>query len=167
VPLGTVIQSDCGSILSRELAIDRSRAETLLKTVPKSVAVIVNRWDNDWFKYLDAHGIQMAAVQHYKTTTGSDAVQLEGYFHAPARCLGFGTYSAIDQSIRIVPAQALQEGTVQLYAPDGTPSLWTSRADGAVYWLTKTVGRSAFQDQTIIQIILDARGSLSIKLPTR
>ena len=55
-------QPDCVSILSRELGIDRSRAETLLVTVPKNVAVVVNRWDDDWFKYLDAHSIQMGSV---------------------------------------------------------------------------------------------------------
>jgi hypothetical protein len=160
-------QPDCVSILSRELSIDRSRAETLLVTVPKNVAVVINRWDDNWFKYLDAHSIQVASVQHYKTSTGSDAVQMEGYLHAPTRSLGFGTYSAVDQSIRIAPAQPMHEGTVQLYAPDGTPSLWTSRADGSVYWLTKTKGAPTFPDQTLLQIVVDARGALSIRLPSR
>jgi hypothetical protein len=159
--------SDCVSILSRELVIDKNRAETLLLTVPKNVAVVVNRWDDDWFKYLDSHSIQMASVQHYKTSIGADAVQLEGYLHAPARSLGFGTYSAIDQSIRIVPVQPLYEGMVQLYAPDGTPSLWTSRSDGSVYWLTKAKGTPSYPDQTLLQILVDSKGTLSLKLPLK
>lgn len=158
-------QSGCESILSRELSIDRARAQTLLHYVPKSVAVVVNRDEPRWRDALLVNGIQMLVVSSYRAPTGETAIQLDGSLSITSLNLGFGVYSATDRSIRFPPTVGLLDGPLQIEDERGGSALWTvSRASGAA-WATKDTGVPDIEDTEHVQLVRAYDGRVLLRHP--
>ncbi len=158
-------QADCGGILARELAITQSQADTLLRFVPRSVAVIVNRPDTPWQSALKAHDVQILTVSIFRTSGGSEAVSIDGALEAVEEHLGFGEYSVTDRSLRFPRSVRLPLGEVMIDDPGGAASLWRVTQSTAATWLTKDVGAPSLPHGALIQIVRTFGGRLSLRPP--
>lgn len=158
-------QPDCEMILSRELRISPQRARTLVREIPRSVAVIANRNDQRWRDTLRLSDIQLLVVSVYQGAKGERAVEVDGVLSALDVSLGFGRYSAIDRSLRFPKSFRLPEGSLQVCDYDGTPSTWTIRRDEDSAWLTKDVGTPDLDNGKVIQIIRTMDGRFLLRRP--
>ena len=74
--------------LSEQLEISSSSAETLILHVPRSVAVVVNKWDAVWETSLRSHGIQLLAVTTFRSDIGVNALDPKATWKSIKRALG-------------------------------------------------------------------------------
>lgn len=144
---------------------DIKQARTLLKFVPKSVAVVANRADKNWIEVLRGHNVQFVAVSIFKTTYGGYALETEGSLDEPSVSLGFFTYSATNRAIRVSLSCGLPIGELQIEDPYGTVGSWTVRAAPDALWITKNAGDPGFEDNTLLQIIRKRTGKLTLRIP--
>lgn len=158
-------EPDCEVILARELGVDPGRASTLVRYVPRSVAVVVNHEDEGWRRALDVNGIQMLVVSVFKARTGEMAVHLQGSLEAPAENLGFGTYSATDRSIRFPALVRLPDGAVRIDDRDGGVGIWRVTRAGEVAWITKEAGLPNIDDGAFVQLVRTLDGRISLLRP--
>lgn len=158
-------QADCVTVLARELGVPRGRAMTLVEMVPRSVAVIANKRDNGWEIALRAHDIQLLSVAVFRTTSGVEAVEVDGELEILSESLGFGLYSATDRSLRFHRAVRLPTGPVQISDPSGTTSSWTVSVVGDTTWVTKDFGLPDLEHGTHVQVIRTIEGQLSLRRP--
>lgn len=154
---------DCCTALARQLEISTQQAETLLTFVPRTVAVVANRHDRDWEVALAAHGIQMLSVSVFRTTSGTEAVEVEGRLEVVAENLGFGTYSATDRSLRFAKGTRLTAGEVQIYDLSGAPGIWVVVPSPEAIWVTKSVGAPDIPDGKHVRLIRGFDGRLSLR----
>lgn len=146
-------QPDCMSVMADRLDIDRGRAETLVRHVPRSVAVVANRKDDAWTQALRALPAQLLVLSLFRTEGGAPAVEIDGELRAVQESLGFGTYSAVDRSLRFHQLIRLPRGDVQLVDEGGAAATWkVVEANGAV-WATKVVGTPDFADGAFAQVV--------------
>lgn len=158
-------QPDCVSILSRELGVDDQRAATLLHFVPRSVAVIANKWNQDWALGLRALTIQFLAISLFRSSTGSEALEVDGSLEVVSAHLGFGTYSAVDRAL-VFPADiAVPEGEVQINDPEGGLGTWDVKRASSLVWFTKSVGLPDLVDKSQVQLVRTVSGGLSMRRP--
>jgi hypothetical protein len=158
-------QSDCVSVLCRELALSQERARTFIRHVPRRVAVIANKRDRRWRIALDAHKIQFLTVSVFRSTIGIEALEVDGTLEVLKESLGFGVYSATDRSLRFPRTVKLPVGTVQINDPGGSISSWTVVHDDRFTWVTKEVGVPDIPDRSHVQIIRAIGGRLSLRRP--
>jgi hypothetical protein len=158
-------QSDCSVALSRELHVSQDRAQTLLRYVPRTIAVVANKRESRWQIALDAHNIQMLTVSVFRSNSGVEAVELDGMLEVMEENLGFGTYSATDRSIRFPKTVKLPIGLVQINDPAGSLSLWTVVRDRDCTWITKNLGIPNIPDGSYVQIVRSYSGFLSFRRP--
>jgi hypothetical protein len=90
------------------------RAKTLLDRVPRTVAVVANKPDREWETALAAHNVQFLSVSSFRSTTGDDAIEVDGSLSVVEQSLGFGIYSATDRSIRFPIATRFPLGLMQI-----------------------------------------------------
>jgi hypothetical protein len=158
-------QSDCVTQLARELKVEKSRAMTLLSLVPYAVVVVANKRDAKWELALAAHGIQLLTVSTFRAVNGDNATEIEGYLEVLAQSLGFGSFSATDRSLRFDRSIPLPSGSIQIYDPSGTASLWTVARDERFTWVTKEVGVPDIENGASVQLRRTLGGRLSLRRP--
>lgn len=156
---------DCATILERELAISAERARTLVAHVPRSVVVIANRRDQTWETSLAAHNVQYGVVSMFRTAEGTEAIEFDGTLEVWEQNLGFGTYSAIDRSLKFPTQVALPNGDVQIADSSGAPGTWNVRRDERFAWITKERGTPSIPDGAFVQLRRTYNGAISIKIP--
>lgn len=159
-------QADCLGMLARALAITPAQAETMIKTVPRSVAVIANRHDHDWSVALRSHHIQFLSGTVYRSAAGKTAVELSGQLQVLRENLGFGIYSATYRTLRFPRTVRLPDGQIQIDDPDGGVGIWVVTRDNDYAWITKGRGTPAIDDGSYCQLILTAGGRISLRWPT-
>lgn len=146
-------QEDCSSILSDRLNISKSRAETLVRFVPRSVAIIANRRNEMWRQALRGLNAQMVVVSVFKTAAGGDAVELDGELLAVQRSLGFGIYSAVDRSVRFPASVCLPRGELEFVDEGGAAATWLVREGSGLLWATKRIGVPDLSDGAYAQVV--------------
>ena len=158
-------QPDCATILERELSIVASRARTLVEHVPRTVVVIANRRDSVWETSLAAHNIQFGVVSVFSTSEGPEAIEWDGTLTVLEENLGFGSYSAVDRSIRFPAHVAVPDGAVQIADASGSPGTWLVARDERFAWITKERGTPAILDRAFVQLRRSYDGAISLKVP--
>ncbi|MCF4166648.1 hypothetical protein L2U69_13425 [Zavarzinia compransoris] len=158
-------QPDCARILERELGIGHSQARTLVEHVPRSVVVIANRRDPVWETSLAAHSIQFGVVSLFRTNEGTEAIEWDGTLTVLEKNLGFGSYSAVDRSLRFPVQVALPDGPVQIADAGGSPGTWLVTRDERFTWITKERGTPAIMEGASVQLRLSYDGAISLKIP--
>ena len=142
-----------------------ARAEALVRFVPYTVAVIVNRFDLEWQSSLKVVETQLLTVSIFEKLDGSFALEAEGTLYIPRESLGFFVYSALDRSIRLSRKCGLAEGEVQIEDPYGGVGLWTVRAASDTLWVTKNVGDPGLPDNSMLQVLRTQTGKITLRLP--
>lgn len=145
--------------------IDRARAETILRYLPRSVAVVTNSRNPFWDNALRVLDVQHLTVSVFKDHSGRTAHEVEGSLYALKENIGFATYPPTDNSLRLAKSCGLPEGALQIEGPDGVVSTWIARESGSSIWITKERGVPQFPDGGHIQIIRTYDGRISLKLP--
>lgn len=158
-------EPDCVSILARELAIDPSQARTMLDYIPRAVAVVANRRDDRWLAALNAHNVQMLTVSVFRSSSGAEAVELDGVLVVVAKSLGFGAYFATDRSLRFPRTVELQRGDVMIDDPAGASASWTVAESGESVWITKNHGVPGYEDASFVQLVRTIDGRLVLRRP--
>jgi hypothetical protein len=160
-------QADCASILAKCLNISPSRAQTLVRHVPKEVAVIANKRNLEWQMAFRGLDVQMLVVSVYDSSQGQMAFEIEGALQRSLENIGFGEYSATDRSIKFHRGTALPIGRVQVADSDGAPSWWIIGAATEALWMTKETGSLDVDNGAFVQLIRTVEGQLVLKrLPT-
>jgi len=157
-------RNDCVSSLARDLRIEASRAQTLLKHVPRAVVVIANRWGENWRPILRSHSVQMLVVTRFQTSNGVRAVEVDGALQVTAENLGIGRYSVADRSMVFSGAMRIPRGPIQLEDESGVVGNWVAVESGLQLWVTKEWGDAAIPDGAHVRIIRAIGGKLSIRL---
>lgn len=141
-------RSECSRILARELEIDQQHAENLVAYVPRSVAVIANKYINTWDLKLQAHTIPLLTVSLYRTSDGSEAIEMNGRLDVLRENIGFAKFSTIDRSLLFPKDVRLPDGQIQMTDPSGNSGLWTVARQGSTTWVTKEQGTPDLEDQS-------------------
>jgi len=147
--------------------IDRERAATLLEFVPRSVAVVANRFDPTWALTLKGLDVQLLTVSVFKGSGGRTAHEVEGSLHVARENIGFARYSSIDKSLLLPKVCGLPLGEIQMEDPFGTASSWTVREAGSALWVTKNFGDPALPHGEYIHIVRTFDGRITMKLSGR
>lgn len=153
-------QSDCISILAREMKIGRMRAQTLLNYVPRAVVVVANKYNREWEVALGALDIQFLAVSKFKSSAGTGAIEMHGGLSVAVKHLGFGRYSSVDRSLIMQPETDLPLGSIQIGTREGAVATWIVSRDGRVTWVTKEVGTPDIPDGAYVQLVRSIEGRI-------
>lgn len=156
-------QPDCVSVLKKVTGLEADQIRTFLKTIPRSVAVVVNKRSKDWEMAFKALQVQMLTVTAYSSPTGIRAVEVDGRLTALQEHLGYGLYFATDRSLRYPQSVKLPNGEVMIDDFTGTGSLWTVRRDTSFAWVTKNTGVPDITNGTMVQTIRAFGGRISIR----
>jgi hypothetical protein len=156
-------EQTCVASLCRAFpALDSQQAESLLRFVPRYVAVVGNLYVPDWHAALRLNEIQYLTVSVYRNHLGRSAHEVDGHLTATTRSLGFARYSAIDQCLRINKGCGLPAGQIQLIDQFGNPSLWTVREQSGVLWISKDGGPTLFDHHSYVQLVRTSDGRVTL-----
>lgn len=158
-------QSDCISILRRELNVSATQAETLLHHVPRGVAVIANKPEPKWDVVLRAHDIQMLSAIRYSTPNGPTAVALSGSLEVSIESMGFGKYSSVDKAMRFPRTLRASPGKLQIADPEGATAIWTVTFDSTGAWITRDEGTPNIPDGMLVQLIRNYGDRITMRMP--
>jgi hypothetical protein len=160
-PTDSCITSLCNGFIG----FDRNRAESLLRFVPRSVAVVVNRYKHEWAMCLKGVDAQMITLSTFRESGGRIAYEIEGNLHVVQESLGFAIYSAIDRSFRMPLLSDIPRGRLQIEDPFGVLGTWIARESDESLWITKEIGDPALPHNEYLQILRTFDGRITLKLP--
>lgn len=144
----------------------REQAVSLLKYIPRYVAVIGNLPDPIWATKLGAVDTQYLTVSVYQGRNGRTVHELEGRFFVRAHSIGFARFSAIDNCLRIPRSCGLPVGNIQIVDQFGVAGAWTVRDESGNLWIEKDHGPALIPHDSLVQIIRNFEGRISI-VPSR
>jgi hypothetical protein len=158
-------QTDCLSVLTNALKMERRQIQTFLLTVPRTVAVIANKRHRDWEISLRSLQVQLLTVLAYHSTSGVQAIEVDGKLVAPQEHIAFGEYFATDRCLRFHKDVRIPDGDIMIDSFDGAGSMWMVTRDGTFAWLTKKRGVPDIVNGSIVQIIRAFGGRFSMRRP--
>jgi len=158
-------EDDCITSLCRGFtALTRGQAESLLRYVPRFVAVVANQLDPVWDATLRALDVQLLVVSVFADLSGRRAYELDGHLHVPRESIGFAKYSAPDRSLLLPKGCGLPTGSLQIEDIFGIAAAWVSREDGKGLWITKEHGTPDLTHGCYVQVIRTFDGRISLKM---
>lgn len=156
-------QADCVSSVAKGLQLDRQRAETLVKLIPRFVAVITNQRDEQWSAAIRALNAQMLVVSRFSSDCGLRAVAIEGELRAVQESIGFGRFSAVDRSVRFPPKTPLPQGVIEIVDQRGAATDWKVSLGAGALWVTKVVGTPSMTDGVFLHLVRTRDGRLLLR----
>lgn len=144
--------------------LTRKQAEDLLSYIPRYVAVVSNLPDPVWSTKLSAVDTQYLTVSVYQDRAGRTAHEVEGRLFVRANSLGFARFSAIDNCLRIPGGCGLPVGSIQIVDQYGVLGAWTVRNEAGNLWIQKERGPALIPHDSLVQIIRNFDGRISILL---
>jgi hypothetical protein len=142
-----------------------SQAYSLLRYVPRNVAVIANRQEPDWAASLRGCDVQFMTVSVFKRSDGKVAHETEGSLYVPHISLGFFSYYAPSRSFRMPSASGIGEGDLQIEDPFGVIGAWTVRYATDGVWVTKQTGDPGIPHNSLLQVLKTHTGRITMRLP--
>lgn len=162
---GEASESCITSFCNGFAGLDRNRAESLLRFVPRSIAVVVNRYEREWELSLKALDTQLITLSIFRERSGRTAHEIQGFLHVVRESLGFAQYSSIDRSFRLPISSDIPRGSIQIEDPFGALSAWVVRESNGYLWVTKEVGDPALPHNKHLQVLRAYDGRITLKLP--
>lgn len=157
-------EESCVTSLARGFdQIDLTRARQIVDHLPRFVAVISNIVLPEWSQALKALDTQLLALSVFQDRKGVRGHEIFGTFLPRKESMGFATYSAIDQSLRIGKNCGLPEGEIQITDQFGQAGAWTVRRQDNVLWISKNHGIPLLNHGSYVQFIRSMDGIISIK----
>lgn len=143
--------------------LTRSTAETILRHIPRYVAVVSNMANLDWIKALRATDIEHLTVSIFRSRDGRTAHQVDGRLLPKTVSLGFAKYTATDNCLWIHKGCGLAEGGIRIVDQFGVESTWTVREGSDALWLAKNRGPALLEHNGYVQIMRDADGRIWLR----
>lgn len=157
-------EATCVTSLCRAFPdLTRQDAESLLRYIPRFVAVVANLHDPQWMTALGAVDAQLLTVSIYRDHQGRSAHQVEGRLNVRAESLGFARFSATDNSLRLPRSCGVPVGNLQIVDQFGNLTGWTSRTSDDTLWLTKDRGPALLTHNAYVQIIRNFDGRIFLR----
>lgn len=156
-------ESCIASLVRGFSGMSSTQAQNVLKYVPRHVAVVSNIHSPDWTQRLTVLDVQHLSVFVYRDRNGRSAHAIEGSLIARSSSLGFATYSATDNCLRISKGCGIPVGSIQMFDQFGSLSDWTSREESGVLWISKNDGRCIIDHGAYVQIIRNSEGRLHLR----
>ena len=144
--------------------IERAQAQSIIRYVPRGVAVVVNSRSARWETALRVIDVQQLAVSVFKNNQGSTAHEIEGSLHVLRENLGFATFSPTDNSLRMSQSSSLPDGNLQMEDPYGVIGTWIVKKSGQTIWITKERGVPLLPPNGHIQLIRTYDGRISMRI---
>jgi len=141
------------TILSRDLKISRDIADTLVRFMPRYIAVVTNHEDSEWSLKLSAENTQLITIASY-SADGADrhALFIGGSLIVAQKSIGFGQVHATLQSIILPLSNFWEEKTYRISDASGYAN-WSCKIDGERVWLSKNQGLIQLPDKCWVQFI--------------
>jgi hypothetical protein len=143
-------EAECA--LAEGIGVTVDQAATILRYVPRYIAVINNCEDDRWRAALEAENVQFMTIASYGGCPDKSALLVNGGFYAAEQSLGFGKVYATQQAIMVAPNPFWREQEYRISEPGGTGS-WACILNGKSVWLTKNRGIMQMVDNTMVQIM--------------
>jgi hypothetical protein len=157
-------EDTCITSLTRAFSgITSEQAVSILRYVPRYVAVVSNLSDAEWTRSLRALDVQHLTVSVYRDRNSRSAHEVEGRLVARTESLGFAQFSAIDNCLRIKRGCGLPIGRIQIIDQFGNSALWTVREEAGVLWVSKDRGPTLLAHNGYVQIIRALDGRISLR----
>jgi hypothetical protein len=128
-------------------------------------AEFIDKRDSRWEIALASHNVQLLAVSSFRSGVGVDAIEVDGNLEVLEESLGFGTYSAVDRSLRFPRFSKFPAGTIQINDPSGSLSLWSVTRDENFTWVTKNIGVPDIPHDARVQVVRTVDGRFSLRRP--
>jgi hypothetical protein len=158
-------ENSCITSLCRGFpGLTSDRAESLLRYIPRFVAVAVNQGDPGWDAMLRALDVQLLVVSIFTDNQGRRAHELDGNLLVPRESIGFARYSAPDRSLLLPKSCGLTVGPIQIEDIYGIAGVWIAREDGNGLWITKETGVPDLSHDSYVQVIKTFDGRVSLRL---
>jgi len=148
--------------LSDNLGISFQQAQTVIKHVPRYIAVVSNGDNEEWEASLAAENVQFISIAGFQDIQGQTAHMVTGTIKPAQKSLCFGTVVATVQAVRVPQTPFWIEGTYRVTDLTGT-SNWDCAVHGGFAWLTKRRGILTMDDRTPIQILVQDDASLLLR----
>jgi len=145
-------QSDCISILSRELGVSVQQAATLIHRIPRNTVVITNGYNEKWSASLTGLRCQYLSVSVYGELDGLHALEIHGMLSATHKNLGFGIFYAPTSSLRFHESLSIPLGDIFISASDGSLTKWSGIRYGGYSWISNDNGLNMFDDGQMVQL---------------
>lgn len=154
---------DCAMSMSRILGVSPEQGRTMMHMLPRRVAVVANRFDEEWATALRAVEVQMLSVHAFRSSDSHEAYLVEGLLLADMEHLGFGMFSATDNAVRFsTHLIRIPGGVVQIQDPTSAVAEWSVTKTPSAVWITKVRGTPspAFVNGRFIQLLRTQKGQL-------
>ena len=138
------------------------QAQTLIRHIPRYIAVVSNSDNVEWESALAAENIQFVSIAGFEDVQGQTAHLVTGTLKPAERSLCFGTVFATFQAIRVPQAPFWSEQSYRVTDSTGTAN-WECTLQGGYAWLAKRRGVLSFDDRTPIQILFRDDDSLFLR----
>lgn len=158
-PDPTCVASLCNAY--PEFTIEQARS--ILDHVPRSVMVVANVHDPMWIAALRGLDTEILTVSVYQGPEGRRAYELEGKVSVRRESLGFASFSAINDSIKVMKSSKLPIGLVQIEDQFGNIGDWTVTEGTDALWLTKNRGPTLLPHNQLVQLIRTFDGRISLR----
>jgi hypothetical protein len=156
--------SSCVTSLTRGFkGMSREQAESLLHYVPRQVVVVGNIPDPEWTKALHAVDVQHLTVTVFRNRNGDCVHEVEGLLTIRSESLGFSTFSATDNSLRISKSSGLDVGQIQITDQFGNASLWNVQEVSGVLWISKENGPALLSNGSYVQLLKNFNGEIYLR----
>lgn len=157
-------ESDCITQLVKRTGSTESVIRGFLQTGPRHVAVIANKYSEEWDISLRAHQIQLATVELFSNINGEHAYQMNGGLVPQEKHLGVGKYSATDRSIVATSKIRIGAGSRWIVDLDGHEAEWKVKEQNGRLWITKKRGVPMIPDGVHLQILQTDKDGLRLRM---
>ncbi len=156
-------QSCATSLIRAFRGMGTEQADSILRYIPRFVAVVSNISDPTWMTALNAIDAQFLTVFVFRNRNGRTAHEIDGKLIVRTESLGFACFSEIDNCLRIQKGCGLPIGNIQIVDQFGNLGDWTVQESEGVLWIRKDRGPALLTHNSYIQIIRTYDGCISLR----
>ncbi len=151
-------------IISERFGISLDRAKTIIKYVPRYIAVVSNHEDPVWERKLTVENIQYMSIASYEKGSGSQAHVVTGFFKAAERSVGFGIALPSFQAVRFPRTDFWKPQIYRIIEPGGVVANWDCFLEDRTGWLVKRRGLVSLPDKVWVQMLQQDENSLLLRI---
>jgi len=152
----------CAAAIAASTGLAHDEAATLIRYVPRYVAVVSNHEDVIWASSLAQENIQYLSVVSYERPVGPPAYLVTGLLSPAQRSLGFGQARPFQQAIRLQWSEFWRSGPYRIVDPSGV-AVWDCVVEGQVVWLSKRRGVITLPESAWVQLLLQDGDLISLR----
>lgn len=147
-----------------DLNLNKDDAKKILFDIPREVAVIGNHPESNWEMALAGVGVQLITVSVYANPNLELAFTITGDLSPREESLGFATYDARLDCLRLRSRCELTNGPVQIKDQFGGLQEWIVECKGTTTWIRKTVGHTFLPNDRFIQLLRSDERGLRLRI---